>query len=372
MAVEALDVPAADAGEDAVDLAAGAQLGFLHGAGDRLHRRLHVDHHARAQALARRRRRSRRRQRAARRQLGDHRRHLGGADVEADEQLGFLRHGVVTPLSAAPPGGAPAPRRLPAARRLRAACTTTWLRKRTSRLREALGGALPAPRSARSARVELRAASSPSRARSARAGRRDRRRRRAGRRDAPPRARRRRARARSGAAGAARGAAPRCAARPRVAGIEAGDERVVAAVLRAAAGRRSRRCGRRSRARRAPRSPAAGARAPPTSRRPGNSRRTAAWAMYGCASRRAAHARRRRPPTGSSRRSRPSQARTSSGVSGGPQPVITSWLMAKYGWSRSASAARHAPTRRRRAPTASQRASSAATAPRDRCSGRTP
>ena len=54
---------------------------------------------------------------------------------------------------------------------------------------------------------------------------------------------------------------------------------------------------------------------------------------------------------------RPSQARTSTGVSAGPQPLMTTWLMAKYGWSRSASAAR--PCAAQTAPQTASRASAA-------------
>ena len=48
--VEAAHVAAGDAGVHRVDLAAGHELGFLHRALDRLHRRLDVDHHAFLQA----------------------------------------------------------------------------------------------------------------------------------------------------------------------------------------------------------------------------------------------------------------------------------------------------------------------------------
>ena len=51
MAVEAADVPAADAGEDGVDLAAGGDLRLLQGLLDGLHRRVDVDDDALAQPV---------------------------------------------------------------------------------------------------------------------------------------------------------------------------------------------------------------------------------------------------------------------------------------------------------------------------------
>ena len=81
------DVAAGDAGVDALDLAAGHQLGFLDGALDRLHRRLDVHHHALLQAAGGVRTDADHLEHAVLGHLADDGDDLGGADVETDDHL---------------------------------------------------------------------------------------------------------------------------------------------------------------------------------------------------------------------------------------------------------------------------------------------
>ena len=85
--VEAAHVAAGDAGVHRVDLAAGHELGFLHGALDRLHRRLDVDDHALLQPARGLRAQAEQLDHPVRADLADQRDDLGGADVEADDEI---------------------------------------------------------------------------------------------------------------------------------------------------------------------------------------------------------------------------------------------------------------------------------------------
>src|SRR6185437_16513834 len=85
--IEAPHVTAGDAGEHGVDLAAGHELGFLHGALDRLHCRLDVDDHALLQAPRGLRAEAQHFDTAVDADFADQRHHLGGADVEAHDEI---------------------------------------------------------------------------------------------------------------------------------------------------------------------------------------------------------------------------------------------------------------------------------------------
>ncbi|MET3914465.1 hypothetical protein ABID97_001247 [Variovorax sp. OAS795] len=85
--IDAADVAAGNAGVDAADLAVGHQLGLLQGLLDALHGGVDVHHHAALQAVARRNAESGELQLAAGQHLGHHHHHLGGADVESDNQV---------------------------------------------------------------------------------------------------------------------------------------------------------------------------------------------------------------------------------------------------------------------------------------------
>jgi hypothetical protein len=94
MRVEAAHVAAGDAGVDRVDLAVGHQLGFLDRALDRLHGGFDVDDHALLQAARWLAAHADDLDRAVGRDLAHQRHHLGGADVEPDDDVsvGFLSH----------------------------------------------------------------------------------------------------------------------------------------------------------------------------------------------------------------------------------------------------------------------------------------
>ena len=84
--VAALHVVAGDRGVDRADLAARHQLGFLDRALDRLHGGLDVHHDAALEAARLVRADADHLDRIARRVLADQRRHLGGADIQSDDQ----------------------------------------------------------------------------------------------------------------------------------------------------------------------------------------------------------------------------------------------------------------------------------------------
>src|SRR5690606_34857542 len=84
--VLALHVAAGDRGVDRADVAAGHQLGFLDRTLDRLHGGLDVDHHAALQPARFMAADADHLDRVARRVLAHQGHHLGGADVEADDQ----------------------------------------------------------------------------------------------------------------------------------------------------------------------------------------------------------------------------------------------------------------------------------------------
>src|SRR6266704_2575375 len=91
--VEALDVAAGDPGENALDLAVGHQLGFLERALDGVHRRLDVYDDALLQALGLVAAHADDVQAPVGKQFRDHRHHLGGADVQSDDEVVvFPRH----------------------------------------------------------------------------------------------------------------------------------------------------------------------------------------------------------------------------------------------------------------------------------------
>jgi hypothetical protein len=112
LGVEAADVAAGDAGVDRADLAARHQLRLLDGAADRGDGGVDVDHHALAQA-ARGLGADADDVDAVGRQLADDAADLGGADVEADDQLALLWcHGAPTPFPWTPArcGAPPCPK----------------------------------------------------------------------------------------------------------------------------------------------------------------------------------------------------------------------------------------------------------------------
>src|SRR6266581_2808775 len=91
--VEALDVAAGDPGENALYLAVGHQLSFLERALDRVHRRFDVHDHAFLQAFGLVAAHADDVQAPVGKQFRDHRHHLGGADVQSDDEvLVFPRH----------------------------------------------------------------------------------------------------------------------------------------------------------------------------------------------------------------------------------------------------------------------------------------
>jgi len=98
--VEAAHVTARDPGEHRVDLAAGHELGLLHGALNRLHRRVDVDDHALLQAARGVRAEPHDLDRPVRSQLPDDRHHLGGADVEPHDEVPFV---LLSHLASRPP-----------------------------------------------------------------------------------------------------------------------------------------------------------------------------------------------------------------------------------------------------------------------------
>jgi hypothetical protein len=112
-AVLPADVAAGDAGVDVRDLAVGHHLGLFQRLLDALHGGVDVDHHAALEAVRRCDAEPGDAQFAARQHLGHHGHHLGGADVQPDDEiLVFLGHRspqflfgctgasvVVTPLS---------------------------------------------------------------------------------------------------------------------------------------------------------------------------------------------------------------------------------------------------------------------------------
>jgi hypothetical protein len=85
--VLAADVAAGDAGVDAGDLAGGHHLGLLQRLLDALHGGVDVDDDAALQAVRRRHAEPGDTQLAAGQHLGDHGHDLGGADVQADDQV---------------------------------------------------------------------------------------------------------------------------------------------------------------------------------------------------------------------------------------------------------------------------------------------
>ncbi|KAG1201494.1 hypothetical protein G6F35_012282 [Rhizopus arrhizus] len=82
----ALHVVAGDRGVHRADLAAGHQLGFFHRALDRLHGRFDIHHHAALEPARLVRADADHFDRVARRILAHQRHHLGGADVQANDQ----------------------------------------------------------------------------------------------------------------------------------------------------------------------------------------------------------------------------------------------------------------------------------------------
>jgi hypothetical protein len=98
--VLAADVAAGDAGVHALDLAGGHHLGLAQRLLDALYRGVDVHHHAALEAMRCRHAEPGDAQLAARQDLGDHAHHLGGADVQADDQiLVFLGHVCGAPFS---------------------------------------------------------------------------------------------------------------------------------------------------------------------------------------------------------------------------------------------------------------------------------
>ena len=96
--VLALRVRARDRRVHAADLAAGHQLGFLDRALDRLHGGFDVDHHAALEPARFVAADADHLDRVARRILADQGHHLGGADVEADDEglVAFAVHSVLS------------------------------------------------------------------------------------------------------------------------------------------------------------------------------------------------------------------------------------------------------------------------------------
>ncbi len=112
--IEAAHVAAGDAGVDRVDLAVRHQLGLLDRALDRLHRRLDVDDHALLQAARRLAAHADDLDRTVGRDLADQREHLGGADVQSDDDV-FVDllsqyRALLVPASLAPRGSPPSSR----------------------------------------------------------------------------------------------------------------------------------------------------------------------------------------------------------------------------------------------------------------------
>jgi hypothetical protein len=105
--VQAAHVAAGDARVDVADLAAGHQLGFLDRALDRQHGGLDVDHHALLQAARGMAADADDLDPALRHQLADDRDDLGGADVEAHDQVPgiALSHQCSVPHAIANPRG---------------------------------------------------------------------------------------------------------------------------------------------------------------------------------------------------------------------------------------------------------------------------
>ena len=85
--VLAADVAAGDAGVDVGDLAVGHHLGLFQRLLDALHGGVDVDDDAALQAVRRRDAEPGQAQLAVGQHLGHHRHHLGGADVQADDQF---------------------------------------------------------------------------------------------------------------------------------------------------------------------------------------------------------------------------------------------------------------------------------------------
>ena len=88
--VQAAHVAAGDAGQHAVDLAAGHELGFLDRALDRLHRRLDVDDDAALESARRIRADADDLEPIVGRELADDRHDLRRADVETDDELSVV------------------------------------------------------------------------------------------------------------------------------------------------------------------------------------------------------------------------------------------------------------------------------------------
>ncbi len=132
MGVEATYVAAGDAGVDGVDLAVRHQLGFLDRALDRLHGRFDIHHHALLQPARGLTSQTDHLDGAVRSDLAHERDHLGGADIEPDDDV-FVRFSSHCAVSCRRP--APAPARVPHGRRRpssppRSHCCSACPRKR--------------------------------------------------------------------------------------------------------------------------------------------------------------------------------------------------------------------------------------------------